>query len=265
MLRRLSLLISLLIFGASALAQTFSHEVFDGLLKKHVSANATGRSTVVDYSGFSADRARLKMYLNSLAAVRKTQFDTWSKNAQLAFLINAYNAWTIELILTRYPKLKSIKDLGSLLQSPWQKRFIPLLGTTYSLDDIEHSLIRDPQRYREPRIHFAVNCASIGCPALRSVAYTGEALQSQLDQATRDFLTDTSRNRLENGTLYVSRIFDWYEKDFSRGWQGVTSLRQFLGTYGKELKLSAAGLKRLSDGTLDIDYLEYDWTLNRKR
>jgi hypothetical protein len=264
MWRRVPLFIFLLIFNTSAWAQSFSHEVFDELLKKHVSADATGRSTVVDYSGFSADRVRLKMYLNSLAAVRKTQFDTWSKNTQLAFLINAYNAWTIELILTRYPKLKSIKDLGSLLQSPWQKRFIPLLGATYSLDDIEHSMIRDPQRYREPRIHFAVNCASIGCPALRKDAFVSEALEAQLDRATRDFLADTNRNRLKNDTLYISRIFDWYEKDFTRGWQGVDSLREFLSKYGKELQLSAAGLKRLNDGTLDIDYLEYDWTLNRK-
>ena len=93
-------------------------------------------------------------------------------------MINAYNAWTVEFILTKYPDLDSIKDLGSFFNSPWDKEFIPLLGKTVSLNDIEHGLIRGSDRYNDPRIHFAVNCASIGCPALREEAYTGDKLNN---------------------------------------------------------------------------------------
>ncbi len=249
----------------SAQAASFDHGSWDGLLKKHVVSINSGNSTQVDYAGFSNDRSQLKGYLRRLEAVSMTTFNHWSKPEQLAFLINAYNAWTVELILTKYPRLESIKDLGSWLTSPWAKKFVPLLGETRSLDGIEHGLIRAEGSYREPRIHFAVNCASIGCPALSAAAYTGEHLTAQLDEATQHFLSDRSRNRLEGNTLYVSKIFDWYRKDFERGWGGYRRLAQFLVDHSTALGLSSRNVRDLKSGAIDIDFLDYDWYLNRKR
>jgi hypothetical protein len=163
----------------------------------------------------------------------------------------------VELILTGYPDIESIKDLGSLFQSPWKKRFIPLLGETRTLDDIEHILIRGSGRYVEPRIHFAVNCASIGCPALRPEAYVAARLDDQVEEATRNFLADRTRNRLEDDTLYVSSIFKWYREDFEKGWRGATTLNGFIALYQQPLALGENADK------LDIEFLDYDWRLNR--
>jgi len=153
-------------------AQLNLHDNWNSLLNKHLISMNNGGTTEVDYAAFKHDQIKLQNYLEQLGKISRSEFDAWSKSKQLAFLINAYNAWTIELILTEYPDLKSIKDLGTLFKSPWDKEFIPLLGKTISLNDIEHGLIRGSDRYNEPRIHFAVNCASIGCPALRNEAYT---------------------------------------------------------------------------------------------
>lgn len=241
------------------------HQLWDELLQRHVRVQEGGRATSVDYQGLARDRAQLGRYLDTLAAVSRSEFDSWPKASQLAFLINAYNAWTVELILGAYPNLKSIKDLGSLFRSPWKKTFIPLLGERRSLDDIEHGLIRGSKRYDEPRIHFAVNCASIGCPALANRAYQGETLHRQLEEATRLFLADRSRNRLEGATLKVSSIFSWYREDFSRGWRGAASLGQFLALYGESLALGDEEVARLRSGEIAIDFLDYDWRLNDVR
>ena len=262
-MKRLLLTLLLLVAGNTSQAQDFDHSTWNVLLQKHVVPIGAGHATQVDYGAMQADRARLKRYLRATSAVSRKQFDHWPKVEQLAFLINAYNAWTVELILTAYPDLDSIKDLGSLFQSPWSKRFIPLLGEERSLDEIEHKLIRGSGRYREPRIHFAVNCASIGCPALRPEAYNGAHLDQQLQQATENFLADRSRNRLDGDTLRVSSIFKWYEEDFEQGWRGATSLPRFLALYGNALGLSEDDVKQLLDGEIDIDFNDYDWRLNR--
>lgn len=240
----------------------FDHTEWDTLLKDHVRATTDGHSTQVDYAAFQRDSAALDQYLQQLAAVDRQSFDRWSQAEQLAFLINAYNAWTVKLILTRWPDLESIKDLGGFFSSPWKKTFIPLFGQEHSLDDIEHGLIRESGRYQEPRIHFAVNCASIGCPALRSEAYTGEHLEHQLEEQTTLFLSDRTRNRLDGNTLALSSIFKWYAKDFERGWQGYTTLSMFLHHYAQALGLDSASLDRLDNATLKIRFLDYDWSLN---
>lgn len=257
--------ITLLMVTLSAQAVNFDHGNWNDLLKKHVVVINQGLSTQVDYAGFMRDRFQLKGYLRSLEVVPPMTFERWSKADQLAFLINAYNAWTVELILTRYPNLESIKALGSWFQTPWKKKFIPLLGEIRSLDDIEHGLIRAEGRYQEPRIHFAVNCASIGCPALSPTAYTGEHLTVQLDEATQHFLSDRSRNRLEGNRLNVSQIFDWYREDFERGWGGYRQLAQFLIDHSSALGLNSRDIRNLKSGAIEIDFLAYDWDLNRKR
>ena len=255
-----------IVVAHSALAvDSISHERWDSLTKQHVISINNGASSEVDYQGLLPKRAELKQYLSDLGAVSQQTFDSWEKNDQLAFLLNAYNAWTVELILTKYPDLDSIKDLGAFFQSPWKKSFIPLLGKTRSLDDIEHKLIRGSDRYNDPRIHFAANCASIGCPALRAEAFIGKRLDSQLDDSTRSFLSDKSRNRLRKGDLEVSSIFKWYEGDFEKGWRGQKNLAQFLASYSKEIGLNKKQVQLLLEGDIDIEFLDYDWALNRTR
>jgi hypothetical protein len=243
-------------------AESFDHSDWDRLLKAHVFELQHGRATQLDYAGMAQERPQLSAYLARLSAVQQQQFDAWPKDDQLAFLINAYNAWTVELILSAYPDLTSIKELGSLFQSPWKKDFIPLLGEERSLDDIEHGLIRGSRRYRDPRIHFAVNCASIGCPALRAEAYNGSTLEQQLEHQTQLFLQDSSRNRSSALRLEVSPIFKWYKDDFAAGWRGARSLEQFLALYGDALGLNETQLQRLDSGNVRIDFLDYDWNLN---
>jgi hypothetical protein len=261
---RLGLAIMLALQWVIVQAAGFDQSAWDGLLKKHVSALRNGQATEVDYAGFAVDRNQLKQYLAGVSAVAPAEFDRWDRPSQLAFLINAYNAFTVELVLSRYPDVKSIKDLGSLLRSPWKKSFIALLGETRSLDDIENGLIRGSGRYAEPRIHFAVNCASIGCPALRPEAYAGERLGAQLEDAARNFLADRTRNYLDGNTLKVSSIFKWYRGDFEKGWRGANSLAGFFVLYRQSLGLDEGTASRLNAGAIAIDYLDYDWRLNSR-
>ncbi len=242
----------------------FDHGRWDKLLSTYVDPANGGRASVVDYQGMKNDQHALKQYLTALSSVSRKQFDQWSKRNQLAFLINAYNAWTVELILTAWPDLESIKDLGGFFSSPWSKQFVALLGKTRSLDDIEHKLIRGSGRYNDPRIHFAVNCASIGCPALRAEAYVGDKLDQQLDEQTALFLADGNRNRVEGNALRLSPIFKWYREDFEKGWHGFNRLEDFLMVHAEDLGLSKSMMKKLNNGDADIEFLDYDWRLNKK-
>ena len=256
-----TLLSSTLSFPARA---AFEHATWDALLKKHVTPLRGGQASQVDYAGMARDETALKRYLDSTAAVSRATFDAWAKPEQLAFLLNAYNAWTVALILTRYPDLKSIKDLGSVFSSPWKKAFVPLLGETRSLDDLEHQLIRGSGRYKDPRIHFAANCASVGCPALRAQAYEASQLDTQLEDAARLFLSDTTRNRVAGQGLEVSSIFKWYTSDFEQGWRGATTLGQFLAMYREPLGLNDEQTQRLRANDMSVRFLDYDWRLNAK-
>ena len=238
------------------------HRAWSALLAKHVLLRDSGRATQVRYRGFAVDRAALKAYLDSLSRVTPADYAGWDKPQQLAFLINAYNAFTVEKVLTRYPDLKSIRDFGTVFGNPWKDRFFMLLGKSQNLDGIEHDTIRAPGGFEEPRIHFAVNCASIGCPALREEAYIANRLEAQLEDQTRRFLADRSRNRFAAGTLEVSRIFDWYAKDFSVGGKGIASPPQFFAKYADLLADREEDRQAVRGGRLPIRYLDYDWALN---
>lgn len=253
--------------GASGVATQdagFSHNAWDVLLKEHVHWNVPGTATSTSYAGFQRDHARLTDYLASLSAVPKKTFDAWDVPTQRAFLINAYNAYTIELILSAYPDIESIRDLGGLITSAWKRRFFRLLDQERHLDDVEHGLLRAAPGFDEPRIHFAVNCASVGCPALRPEAYQGAKLDAQLEDQTQRFLSDRTRNRFDRGenVLYLSSIFDWYGDDFAEGYRGVDRLEAFLSGYAAALGLSGAEAKALRAGEYEIDFLDYDWSLN---
>lgn len=248
---------------STAWADDFNHDVWDGLLSENIVSEDGGKSTMVDYAAIATERERLKSYLSKLSEVEQSEFDSWDKNEQLAFLINAYNAWTVELILTAWPEIESIRDLGSIFSSPWEKEFIPLFGEEVSLDHIEHGLIRGSDRYNDPRIHFAVNCASIGCPALRAQAFTADQLEDQLNEQTEFFLSDSSRNRLTGNSIELSSIFKWYREDFEKGWLGYNSLEQFLLAYAEALQLNDTVIAKLTKEKQDIDFLKYDWKLNK--
>ena len=185
------------------------------------------------------------------------------KDQQLAFLINAYNANMIELVLTRYPKIGSIWDFGKIFNNPFKNRFIKLFGRDYSLDMIEHETIRAKGVYDDPRIHMAVNCASIGCPMLREEAYVGDRLERQLEEQVVRFLSDRSRNRYNAAAnvLEVSEIFKWYREDFESGYRGIRSREQFFAKYARELA-DGAGEQAIREQKAAIGHLDYDWRLN---
>ena len=250
-----------------AAAQTFdhSHAAWTTLLKKHVVLLGGSKASQARYAGFASDNSALKAYTDSLSAVSSSTFNTFSKLQQMAFLINAYNAFTVALILTRYPKLVSIRDLGTLLSNPWKPKFIALLGTEMSLDNIEHDTLRAKGRYDDPRIHFAVNCASIGCPMLREEAFVGERLEAQLDEQALRFMSDRSRNRYAEGKLQLSKIFDWYGDDFKQGYKGITSLGAFAARYANQMADAPADRERIKGAGLEIGFLDYDWKLNDAR
>jgi hypothetical protein len=255
-------LVFIMLPTGSAGAALFDHSRWDELLVAHVVVLDEGRVTKVNSQGMADQRSVLTAYLTELTEVPQSRFDSWAKDDQLASLINAYNAWTVELILTGYPGIQSIKELGSLFRSPWKKKFIPLFGETLSLDEIEHGLIRGSGRYAEPRIHFAVNCASIGCPALSNRAYRGDILEEQLQQATVLFLSDSERNRYRDGKLQISSIFKWYREDFEQGWRGAENLPQFLALYAESLGVAEREGDLRAQGTVSIEFLDYDWKLN---
>ena len=246
----------------------FDHGRWNLLLSKHVIVSADGLSTAVDYASLGVNREPLQSYLEETSRVSRASFDAWETSDQLAFLINLYNAATVELILDNMGSsdpIDSIRDIGSLFTSAWELERVALFGKLVTLDAIEHDMIRGWGRYNEPRIHFAVNCAAIGCPALRAEAYTGTALEGQLEDATRDFLSDRSRNYFDGRRLRLSSIFKWYREDFERGWGGSNALGEFVARYSSELGLSIEHRNELARGDLGIRFLSYDWGLNQVR
>jgi len=256
-------------FVVPARAQSFdhSHAAWTALLKKHVVLLEGGKASQLRYAGMQADHAALKAYLAQLSAVTTASFDGYTKPQQMAFLINAYNAYTVELILTKYPKLESIRDLGSLLTKPWGIKNIPLLGSTMTLDNIEHDTLRAKGRFDDPRVHFAVNCASVGCPMLREEAFVPERLEAQLEEQALRFMSDRSRNRFNptSGKLEVSKIFDWYGGDFKLGHKGIASLPAFASKYAVQLADAPADRERIKAQDVSVSFLDYDWKLNDAR
>ena len=257
------ILVLILLFGSNQMLNAFDHTAWDKLLRENITVINGGQVTQVDYDGFLDQRSELQEYLMNLSEIQKVDFDGWDEGKRLAFLINAYNAWTIELVLTRYPNLRSIRQIGLLPISAWRKDIVELFDTKYSLDEVEHGMIRAEGIYNEPRIHFAVNCAAIGCPALRPEAFVGEKLEEQLEESTKLFLADKTRNYSDGGKLYISSVFDWYGEDFEKGWQGINSVAQFLYLYAEELRLDEEMKEKLFTNQLELHYLKYDWNLNR--
>jgi len=264
-------LLALCAVTASAQGFDHAHKAWTALLAKHVVLIAQGKASQLDYAGMAKDRAALKAYLQTLSAVPEPEFKGWSKPQRMAFLINAYNAFAVEKILTRYPDIGSIWDFGKIFGNPFKDAFFTLFGRAYTLDAIEHETLRKPGAYDEPRVHFAVNCASIGCPMLREEAYVAERLDAQLEEQARRFLADRSRNRYDaaEGRLEVSKIFDWFKEDWqsgTRGFDGKTppigSREAYFARYANLLADAPADRAKIRQGRASIAFLAYDWTLN---
>ena len=234
--------------------QIVDHTLFSELLEKHVS-----ESGFVDYAGIK-EREELDAYLNVLAATSPEELST---DEAIAFWINAYNAYTIKLIVENYPvgsireispfRIKGLRLAIPKINSPFEYRLAVIDGNTYSLDDIEHGILR--KQFDEPRIHFALVCASISCPPLRREAFTGERLHEQLDDQARAFLYDESKNKIAPGdTIYLSRIFNWFQGDFG---DSKVDLQRYLALY-----FEGVVQEKLLKGDYKVRYLDYDWSLN---
>tara|TARA_R110001592_G_scaffold102829_1_gene290005 strand:+ start:107 stop:814 length:708 start_codon:yes stop_codon:yes gene_type:complete len=214
--------------------------IFNDLLQKHVSKNG-----IVDYKSFKTEEQKLDTFLSYLEITSPEK--TWSKNKQKAFWINAYNAYTIKIILENYP-LKSIMDIKQEGNSAWKIPFAKVGGKTYTLDYIEHEILR--KTVFDPRIHVGVNCASGSCPKLSNTAFTEENIDSELSRLMKDFINDSSRNKISKDSIEISSIFHWFKDDFTKNGSLIT----YLNTYSKtEINTNAK-----------ISYLKYDWSLNSK-
>jgi hypothetical protein len=236
-------------FGAptpSVEAPVVSHAIWDKLLNSHVD-----KEGFVDYKGFIRDSVKFNEYLAILSAANP-KADNWSREEQMAFWINAYNAFTVKLIIDNYP-VSSIKDIKkgiAFVNSVWDIQFIHIGGDTYDLNNIEHSILRS--KFKDARIHAAINCASYSCPALRDEAYTAAKLDAQLTDAMRKFVNDPRRNKVSAKKAEISEIFKWFRKDFTRD---AGTVRDFLNRYADK-KLDANGR---------ITHIDYDWKLNESK
>jgi Protein of unknown function, DUF547 len=260
-------LVALFMASHAALAQGFDHNypAWDGQLKKHVKWLPDNKQSRVNYKGFAADRAEFAKTLESFSAVTPAQYAAFNKDQQLAFMVNAYNAFTIELILTKYPDLKSIKDLGTPFSSAWKKKFFKLLGEERNLDWIEHERVRPNipgGGFQDPRIHVALVCASLSCPALPPEAFTAPKLDGQLEDGMKRFMTDKTRNRYADGKLQVSSIFKWFKEDFEKGYKGFGKVEDVFAKYADGLTSDANIQGQIRAKTVSISHLDYDWSLN---
>ncbi|RUO41092.1 DUF547 domain-containing protein [Pseudidiomarina aestuarii] len=258
--------ILLVLFPASATAaESFDHQHkrWAQVLADNIVVKQQGAWTRVNYQQLAANPEALQDYLVQLTAVEATTFETWSQAEQLSFLINAYNAFTLELIRSRYDEFaageaESIRDLGTWFTSPWEREFFTLFGERRTLDWLEHEVIRP--NYAEPRIHAALVCAAVSCPPLLNTAYTADQLDSQLEGQMTMFLNDANNNRFDasTNTLYLSSIFKWYGDDFLKD-KSYSSLTDVAARYMQNPALAQA-LSASRD--IAIRFNQYNWDLN---
>lgn len=235
-MRKIFLLLSLTFF-LNTNAQT---SAYSSLLKKHVDPKGN-----VNYKAFKADEAKLQNFLDYLANTKPQK--SWSATKAKAFWANAYNAYTIKLILDNYP-LKSIMNIKKKGKNAWEIPFAKVGGKTYTLNQIEHEILR--KKYSDPKIHVAVNCASGSCPQLPNYAFTEANYESKTNLLMRKFINDTKRNKISENKVQLSKIFEWFKGDFTK----KGSLTDYINKYSK-VKISKKP---------KVSYLEYDWSLNGK-
>ncbi len=230
-----------------SVSKPVQHKLWDSLLKTHVNDNGG-----VNYQGFISDSLTLNKYLDLLKQNHPNEAN-WSREEQLVYWINAYNAFTVKLIVDNFP-VKSIKDIGGAIpfvNSSWDVKFIEIEGQTYDLNNLEHSILR--KDFEEPRIHFAVNCASVSCPALRNEAFVANRVEEQLADAASQFINDSSKNKIAAEEIKISKIFSWFSGDFTSA--NPKGIKSFLNKYSKV---------KINDEA-SVDYLDYNWGLNDEK
>ncbi|MBI4370984.1 MAG: DUF547 domain-containing protein [Elusimicrobia bacterium] len=247
-----------------------AHFAWEQVLQAHV------RDGRVDYKGLRSHPEALDRYLDSLAALRPAEYDSWSREAQLAFWINAYNALTVKAVLDHYPIKPSWQGWvrypkNSIRQIPgvWDKLRFRVMEREVTLDEIEHGTLR--ARFKEPRVHMALVCASIGCPPLRGEAFTGTKLDAQLDDQAGRFLRSKDKFRIDRdaGVVYLSPIFQWFGGDFMQAYAPSLGFGGRGAEEGAALNFISRSLGEddrafLANGGFKVRYLDYDWSLNER-
>ncbi|KAA3600098.1 MAG: DUF547 domain-containing protein [Calditrichaeota bacterium] len=239
-----TLVLTIILSLSTVVANAFDHSKFDLILKTYV------KDGFVEYTKLKESKEDLAKFRSYLKELNSAKVGNLEENEKLAFWINAYNAYTIELILTHLP-VSSIKKIGNLINGPWDQNICKVGGETYTLNHIEHKILRVD--FKEPRIHFAIVCASISCPKLLSTAFTAKNVEELLDVAGSDFINDSSKNIFDakEGVFKTSKIFSWFGEDFE-------SMGGAIGVWNKYTKSN-----QISKDS-DIDFMDYDWGLNGK-
>ncbi len=213
---------------------SLDHSVWDQILILNVSEDGK-----VNYEGVIKDSPLFYKYFRSLSENPPTE--NWSREEKLAYWINAYNSIAVKMIIDNYP----VKDINEL-HDPWNQKFFRIKDKRYSLDDIEHKILR---KFNEPRVHFLINCASFSSPKLMNRAYTAQNIEEAMEKCTRDFINDPMRNIITDQKINISQIFEWYKDDFNNG-----DVAAFINQYS-DVKIN----KIPKDG-----YMTYNWSLNEK-
>lgn len=235
-MKRLLILVLLSVVSITQ-AQT---EKFDEVLKTYVDSKGN-----VNYQDLKKDQKALNDYLTYLEKTSPSK--DWSENKEKAFWINAYNAYTLKIILDNYP-LKSITDISNKGKTAWKTSFAKVGGKTYTLDHIEHEILR--KKFKDPRIHVGVNCASISCPKLANFAFTEENIETELESLMKGFINDSTRNKLDSKKIQISEIFNWFKADFTSEGTVIDYINRYSDTkVNKKAR---------------IKYLTYNWSLNGK-
>ncbi|MBI1374370.1 MAG: DUF547 domain-containing protein [Phycisphaera sp.] len=257
---------------ANTAASPIDYAAYAAALSTHVSDDG-----FVDYTSLKAHRADLDQFVKQLAVLDAKAFNAWPEADRLALLINAYNAFTLRLIIDHYPiksgffaslrfPRNSIRQIGGA----WDKVTFNLMGRNVTLEHIEHEMLR--KQYHEPRLHMAINCASVGCPPLRNEPFTGDKLDEQLDAQSGRFMATAGKFRIDRkaGVVYLSPIFKWFGDDFVAAYKpasgfgnGGEALRAVLHFASRHVGASDATF--LSEGRYDTAWLDYDWTLNERK
>ncbi len=240
--------------------QSFDYQDYAEVLKTYVDNRG-----LVDYQGLQANRATLDKFNRSLGSLAPDVYNSWSQTEQLAFLINAYNSFTLQSIIDRNPLEKSIRDIPGV----WKRRKFQLAGEAKTLDNIEHDILR--KKFNEPRIHAALVCAAISCPPLKNEPYLPEKIDSQLEERVNKFLASPHGFKIEREKkrVYLSSIFKWFgedwlatysTKDKFTGNKKEKAVLNFISQY-----LNASEREYLEQGEYKISYLDYDWSLNKQK
>ncbi|NEQ12022.1 MAG: DUF547 domain-containing protein, partial [Moorea sp. SIO4E2] len=236
-----------------------NYDDYATVLKNHVNNKA-----LVNYQKLQQNPEQLETFNASLGAVEPSTYQSWDEAEKIAFLINAYNSFTLESIIDQNPLKKSIRDIKGV----WKGREFNITGESKTLDNIEHKTLR--AEFNEPRIHMALVCAAISCPPLRNEPYTGEKIDQQLDDQTQNFLVSPHGFRIDRqeGSVYLSSIFKWFGEDWKKtygvddkftGNANQRAVLNFISNY-----LSPEDQEYLERGNYKIKYLNYDWSLNKQ-